>query len=128
VSENAPNSRRAQNLSEFIPSRQLVVEDVEFEAVREGRTRIIIGVLVFLGVFMLILGRLAEVAILSDAPDRTIYAQTEAKTRADILDRNGALLATTLQTFSLYADTRLVGSPAETVELIIMVLTDLDYD
>ena len=128
MSDNGSKTRPVQNLSEFIPSRQLVVEDLEFEAVREGRTRIIIGVLVFLGVFLLILGRLAEVAVLHEKPGGISYAQAEVKTRADILDRNGALLATTLQTFSLYADTRLVGNPEETAELLGLVLPDLDYD
>lgn len=128
MSDKGDKTRMARGLSEFIPARQLVVEDLEFEAVRQGRTRIIIGVLVFFGVFLIILGRLAEVAVWHDAPLAQSDAPVDVKTRADILDRNGVLLATTLETFSLYANSKMVSSPEETAELIVAVLPYLNYD
>lgn len=47
--------------------------------------------------------------------------------RADILDRNGALLATTLKTASLYADSVLIADPKNTAEKLVQVFPDLQY-
>ena len=50
----------------------------------------------------------------------------EVPYRADIVDRNGELLATTLETYSLYADPRKVWDPVASTEAITSVLPDLD--
>ncbi|MEM7651185.1 MAG: penicillin-binding protein 2 [Pseudomonadota bacterium] len=47
--------------------------------------------------------------------------------RADITDRNGALLATTLKTVSLYADSHLISSPAEAATKLVEIFPDLKY-
>lgn len=46
--------------------------------------------------------------------------------RADILDRNGNLLATSLATGSVYADPKLVQNPAEAARKLASVLPDID--
>lgn len=45
--------------------------------------------------------------------------------RADILDRNGEILATNLETYSLYADTRLIKNPEEVAVGLVRVLPEL---
>lgn len=47
--------------------------------------------------------------------------------RADILDRNGALLATTLKTASLYADSLLIADPKVAAEKLTAIFPDLSY-
>ena len=46
--------------------------------------------------------------------------------RADIVDRNGVLLATTLETPSLFADPRQIGDAKAAAHALVAVLPDLD--
>jgi len=47
--------------------------------------------------------------------------------RADIVDRNGVLLATSLETASLYVDPYLVQNPEETAAALAQIFSDLGY-
>ena len=47
--------------------------------------------------------------------------------RGDIMDRNGVLLATSLETASLYADPSLVPDPEEVAQDLLSVFPDLGY-
>jgi len=47
--------------------------------------------------------------------------------RGDIVDRNGALLATTLKTASLFADPYLISDPKKTAEGLVRIFPDLSY-
>jgi len=47
--------------------------------------------------------------------------------RADILDRNGVMLATTLKTASLFADTRFIAEPKQTAKTLKEIFPDLAY-
>lgn len=47
--------------------------------------------------------------------------------RADIVDRNGVLLATTLRTASLYADSRLIADSKGSAEKLSRIFPDLKY-
>lgn len=53
-------------------------------------------------------------------------ARTPHSSRADIVDRNGVLLATSLHTASLFADPKLILDPAEAVQQLTAVLPELD--
>jgi cell division protein FtsI (penicillin-binding protein 3) len=47
--------------------------------------------------------------------------------RADIVDRNGVLLATTLKISSLYADSKLIAEPQEAAKRLVQIFPDLAY-
>lgn len=47
--------------------------------------------------------------------------------RADIVDRNGVLLATSLKTASLYADSKNILSPVETAKGLVKIFPELTY-
>lgn len=47
--------------------------------------------------------------------------------RANIIDRNGVLLATTLKTASLYADPHLISDPQATAQGLIKIFPDLSF-
>ena len=47
--------------------------------------------------------------------------------RADIVDRNGVMLATTLKTASLFADTRFIAEPKATANALKEIFPDLAY-
>src|SRR5690606_8311858 len=48
--------------------------------------------------------------------------------RMDIVDRNGQLLATNLQTSSIYANPKLIKDPADSARKLSRVFPDLAYE
>ncbi len=81
-----------------------------------GRSRLLFGIALFIVAFLVIAARLVTVTLLMGGEEPAIAgapqqpAQTE---RAEILDRNGVVLATNLRTASLYANPLQVIDPAE---------------
>lgn len=79
--------------------------------------------------FILVATRLTIVTVLpTTEATRTIHPakpSTYSVSRANILDRNGKLLATNLKTFSLYANPNLIQNPRSTAEKIVAILPDL---
>ena len=88
--------------------RIVAVDGTMRAAMDRARTRLIVVGLAFSFACLAVVLRLSEIAILKhvDSPDRQIAALTESHgaSRADIVDRNGDLMATSLDTASLYAD------------------------
>jgi cell division protein FtsI (penicillin-binding protein 3) len=85
----------------------------------------------FAVVFLVVVLRLAEIVLVNGGGaeshiGRLPPAAPPAPARADIVDRNGTLLATTLDTPSLYADPRQVIDPAEATRSLVAVLPGLD--
>ena len=73
--------------------------------------------------------RLVDITLMQDAVEpraaRAPQAETLQFARADIVDRNGVLLATNLPTASLYADPRQVIEPADAARRLAGVLPGL---
>lgn len=86
----------------------LRLDGVRSRALDTSRTRLLVTAVVFVGIFGVIAARMVDVAVLDANPAKP-RAQPQARTqdlemgRADITDRNGAVLATSLPTVSLYA-------------------------
>ena len=98
--------------------------------IETGRSRLLITGALFAVAFSVVAGRLIEVGLFAGAHEPRL-AETAANAahqpgRADIVDRNGVLLATSLRTASLFADTRLISSPDETAAKLRTVLPDED--
>ncbi len=105
------------------------------EALETSHTRIIIAGAILSLAFLVVGLRLVEVAGLKHVDTKVTRAQLStdpAPGRADIIDRNGVLLATTLETPSLYADptvfadTKLHLDAHDAARKLAGVLTDLD--
>ena len=99
------------------------------QAIRVGRTRLLTMALVFAVSFFVIAGRLIELTVIRQ-PDPSLAFMDASPTksvagRADIVDRNGILLATNLPTASLYADARVVPDPAKAARRLVAVLPEL---
>ncbi len=94
-----------------------------------SHTRLIItGALIGLA-FTVIAGRLVDVAAFKSGDGRVArnVATTRVETsRADIIDRNGVLVATTLGTPSLYANPKELLNPRDAAHKIVQVLPDLN--
>lgn len=104
------------------------IEDLEYRMVGEGRIRIWIGLVVFSFALLLIVLRLAEVALLTAPPSRYAGDETIFTERADIEDRNGELLATTIDNYALYARPRKILDKSAAVSGITDILPNLDTD
>ncbi|WP_421790867.1 peptidoglycan D,D-transpeptidase FtsI family protein [Hyphobacterium sp.] len=120
----------AAPLNEAAPdnlTRVLRVENEDASAIEDARRRLaVIGftlIIAFgaLGVRAIELA-LAETEATAAAP---LLAETR---RGDLVDRNGQVLATTLETWSLYADPQLVWDARETAEALVSVLPELSVD
>jgi cell division protein FtsI (penicillin-binding protein 3) len=94
-----------------------------------SRKRIALLFFAFIGVHLIIAGRLVLIGIKSDpqVARRVSNPDMLTSTRPDILDRDGKQLATDVQSALLYAEPRKrVGDVDEAVEEITSVLPDLD--
>ena len=82
------------------------------------RVRIIFSGICGILVFCCILYRLADIMVISrfHSRDNTNFAKEEIIKKADIVDRNGELLATSLTTASCYADPSVVIDVNETAD------------
>lgn len=97
-------------------------------AMARTRSRLNIAIIGFGIVFAVLFGRLVEVTTLREGQERKI-ARVEDNVsyfRADLVDRNGEILATDLQAASLYADARVIWDPAEAAQSLAGVLPAID--
>jgi cell division protein FtsI (penicillin-binding protein 3) len=108
-----------------------VITDERAAALLETcRSRLVMTAALFALVFVVVALRLAEIVAFAGTGVEPHAARSRPATpvpvRADILDRNGALLATTLDSPSLYADPRQILDPAEATRALSTVLPQLD--
>ncbi|MFM2045595.1 MAG: peptidoglycan synthetase FtsI [Pseudomonadota bacterium] len=98
-------------------------------ALEQGRSRLLVTAALFAIAFIAVCAKLVDATILTGGaePRATRAASATApQSRADIVDRNGTLLATSLTTASLYVDPKLVIDPKEAATKLLKVLPDLD--
>ncbi|MBT6910350.1 MAG: penicillin-binding protein 2, partial [Rhodospirillaceae bacterium] len=98
-------------------------------AIRIGRTRLLTVALVFAISFVVLGARLVQLTVIREpAHSLAFISSSPTKStagRADVVDRNGVLLATNLLTASLYADARVVPDVAVAARRLVAVLPEL---
>jgi cell division protein FtsI (penicillin-binding protein 3) len=113
----------------FLARRQGLEAPVS-PAVATGRTRLVITGALFAAAFTVVAGRLVTVTLLTEGNEPPLAEATGTPAhqtdRADIVDRNGVLLATSLKTASLYANPRIVLDAEEAADRLRRILPDLD--
>lgn len=97
-----------------------------------GRTRLVVAAGLFACAFSLVGFRLVDLMLLKGGEPPVSIARRAATAeydegRADIVDRNGILLATNLPTVNLYAKPNLIADPADAAKRLTEVLPDLTY-
>lgn len=99
------------------------------QILRTGASRAALVALAMAAVFS-VLGVKAGLVATSGAGSRTqaAAAQPERARRADIVDRNGELLATSVTVWSLFADPRAIWDASELVEALATVFPDLPQE
>ena len=106
-------------------------------ALENARARLVILSAAFVLAYLVVAVRLFDLMILqgfflqTDMEEKiSAYqsAPTHSERRADILDRNDVLLATSLKTSSLYADPKLVVDPVGTAKRLSEIFPEESYD
>ena len=113
----------------WLPSNLVRLEGDRKQALDIGRNRLLVAGAVFTVGFMVISARLADLALIERVGEPRLarsgaIAEFTAG-RANLVDRNGALVATSLTTASLSADPGVVLDPERAAERLIHVLPDL---
>lgn len=112
-------------------SRIVLIESTGKRVLEQSRLRLACVGVVFVFSFAAIGGKLVTVSLSgfgnSAAATLAEYRATKPEyPRAEIIDRNGEILATTLRTASLYADPRIIRHPVEVAEQLAKALPDID--
>ncbi len=111
------------------PCGALPKEGPEKELMETSRTRLLLTGVLFALAFGVIGFRLVDLTVLSGGESKLTHAHvkphTEA-TRADIVDRNGVLLARTLESQALVAYPKQVDDAAAAARKLVSVLPDLN--
>ena len=99
-------------------------------AIETSRNRIILIGALFSVAFIFISGRVVDISIFSEETEprltHSVSKDGKSSGRADITDRNGVLLATSLTTASLYAHPRNIIDPEQTAIRLSRALPRLD--
>lgn len=102
-------------------------------AAETARLRLMIGGAMFAAAFLAISARLVDLAVLNQGASGPQLASRfvvipEPMSRADIVDRNGVLLATNLNAASLYANPHLIPNAGAAADALLSVLPELNRD
>ncbi|GAB4573110.1 MAG: penicillin-binding protein 2 [Rhodothalassiaceae bacterium] len=106
----------------------LRLEGVRAAAMETARSRLMIFALFFGLVFLVMAVRTIRLGVFEatvETAERDIAFVPPHASRADILDRNGVVLATSLKTASLYADPARVLDPEAATEALTALFPDL---
>jgi cell division protein FtsI (penicillin-binding protein 3) len=114
------------------PCAPVALDEPTKQVLETGRSRLLVTAALFSLAFAVIGIRLVDVTLIKPAVDpkaaqvaRTATAAGPELARADIVDRNGVLIATTLASPSLYANPKLISDPAAAARKLVAVLPDL---
>lgn len=119
---------------QLLPTRlaeSVRLEGVRKQAVETSRTRLVLVAAVFAFAFLVIAGRLIHLSSISEGEIGNLALSGSGEiglARAEIVDRNGVLLASDLGTASLYANPRRVLDAAEASARISKVLSQIDHN
>jgi cell division protein FtsI (penicillin-binding protein 3) len=127
-SNNAPQ-RPAEKSVE--PWRQRLIRSLLYgrnvDRAAKARARVGLVMIAFVGVYGIIAGRLVIYAVTGDIhSERRATRDAIATARPDIVDRNGAILATDVKSPSLFSEPRRIIDKDEAIELLTGTLPDLD--
>ena len=114
-------------------SRRIEFESPKKQAIETARTRLLIGGALMAAAFFVVGVRLFDLVVFNANEDLRRAAAREIATpasmsRADIVDRNGILLATNLKTASLYANPTKISHPARAAAQIAAILPDVSEE
>ena len=110
---------------------KLRLQGMTMHAIETGRMRLFVTAGLFALAFSAIGLRIVDLMLINGgASARVARASTPAPaaSRADIVDRNGVIVATNLPTVNLYADAQKVPDARAATAKLVKILPDLKYD
>tara|TARA_R110002110_G_scaffold85816_1_gene223385 strand:+ start:137056 stop:138750 length:1695 start_codon:yes stop_codon:yes gene_type:complete len=112
---------------------RIAFESTKKQAIETARTRLLVGGSLMAAAFVVVGVRLFDLAVFNENEDLRRAASREiarptTMARADIVDRNGVLLATSLKTASLFADPQKIADPADAANRLVEILPDLSEE
>ncbi len=110
-------------------ARRFRIDGVRKEAMEVARNRVLVTAAMFFIGFVIMGVRLLDLGFFERVVETTIAAQGRAPVltaRADIVDRNGVVLATNLKTASLYADPKRVIDVDDALDKLQVALPDIN--
>jgi len=109
-----------------------VQERLKGDAQETARQRIVIASMIFAMAFVAVGLRMSYVSLLRDGAEPTERVAARGGSiqseRADIVDRNGVVLATSVPVMSAFVNPRLLLDPQDAARKIVSALPDLKYD
>ncbi|MER2536290.1 MAG: penicillin-binding protein 2 [Rhizobiaceae bacterium] len=105
----------------------IVVDGARKATGGKTRTRVVMTIAVFFGIYATIAGRLVYFGLQEPAESGAPASRVTAS-RPDIVDRNGEVLATDIKTASLFAEPRRIVDADEIIEKLSTVLPDLEIE
>jgi len=114
-------------------SSSYIMSGEDFKNLERGRVRLLFIAVLFAFLFFAIAARLFEYTVLKEKSSVTVPANPMTildlkPARADIIDRNGVVLATSLHTADLLSDNDLVDDVEQIATDLVEALPSLDYD
>ena len=107
-----------------LPNR-LKFDGARKQALETGRNRLLVTGVLFALAFMIIGGRVVQLSLnnnsLDNASNKLVHVDKILKVRADITDRNGILIATSLPTAALYANPQQILDLDEAVGRLVAI-------
>ncbi len=116
--------------SEEARQRTVAVDGTMRQSVEQARIRLFVLGTLFALCCSVVIGRLTELAVFRHNPTAPVAQATEElphSGRGNIIDRNGNLLATSLDTASLYADPSKVQDAKDAAKKLAGVFPDMSY-
>ena len=106
------------------------LEGAHVRVLETARNRLLVTGTVFALAFLVVAGRLIDLTVFDQSGDARLAEGTAPDTtgRGAIVDRNGVILATSLPTASLYADSHEIMDPRAAADSLMTVLPDFDRE
>ena len=125
----------------YLPGEEIKVDraisfnsslSTEKDSLSVCKNRVVFAVLGFAAVYLTLALRLFDVCVIpnlqsDEENNKVTFAQNPIR-RADIIDRNGTIIATSLPTVNLYANPRKVLNPEKAAHELVMALPELDFE
>jgi len=106
------------------------LEGAHARVLETARNRLLVTGTVFALAFLVVAGRLIDLTVFDQAGNASLAGgeAPDATGRGAIVDRNGVILATSLPTASLYADSQEIMDPRAAADRLMTVLPDFDRE